>query len=502
MTTLSKTSRSSAHPSRHVYDAIIIGGQMGGVLSAALLAKRGHRVLLVDHDGTGSGYEHEGYLLPYGPSVLPQLRGMPAVEEAFNELGLTTTVQRALRPGSPELQLILPRNRITLYPDEGRRLTELQRELGDAGPAVSTAVTALAAYHERSDPLLKEPLDLPPDGMLQAWRLRRVLKQRSAVLAPVPADGQDPVTRLLLQLQPFTSYMAEPALPLAVGRALSQVLGSPGSYPFGREGLRDLLCKRLEELGGEALMHDSEAHVAEGLIFEHDRVAGLKLLQSDKIYRASAVVAATDSAVLRRLIHEKKRHRRLAEMLDLPEVRRFLFTLNWVVRADALPCGMGELALMDTESELGALLIQVLPARRPGGRPDDEQSRVVCAGAFVPEAARGLGEPHLKALAEQLAAQLDQLMPFTRDHLLLASAPYLHAEVVRSNRLVPHPLSHIEAEQILGVEGLRQRTPIKNLFLANREVLPGLGMEGELLAGIRAARLVQAGLHRHDPLKR
>ena len=72
---------------------------------------------------------------------------------------------------------------------------------------------------------------------------------------------------------------------------------------------------------------------------------------------------------------------------------------------------------------------------------------------------------------------------------------------MRGSRLLPHPLYSFETEAFLGVTGLKQRTPAKNLFLAGREVLPGLGLEGELLAGMRAARLVQEMLKKKDPLK-
>ncbi|MFP2899604.1 NAD(P)-binding protein [Corallococcus sp. 4LFB] len=85
-------------PSRHVYDVIVLGSQVGGALAAALLAKRNHRVLLVEHDGMGPGYEHDGFVLPYAPFVAPPLKAMPAVEEALNELGLSTAIGRALRP--------------------------------------------------------------------------------------------------------------------------------------------------------------------------------------------------------------------------------------------------------------------------------------------------------------------------------------------------------------------------------------------------------------------
>ena len=43
---------------------------------------------------------------------------------------------------------------------------------------------------------------------------------------------------------------------------------------------------------------------------------------------------------------------------------------------------------------------------------------------------------------------------------------------------------------------------MKNLFLASREVLPGLGLEGELLAGVRAAKLVHLLLNKNKAIRR
>ncbi|MFN7132598.1 MAG: desaturase, partial [Myxococcales bacterium] len=85
-------------------------------------------------------------------------------------------------------------------------------------------------------------------------------------------------------------------------------------------------------------------------------------------------------------------------------------------------------------------------------------------------------------------------------HLVLRSSPYLDAKNARGSRLLPHPLLEIGRPRYLGFTGLPQRTPGKNLFLANREVLPGLGVEGEFMAGWRAASLVQDVLKKHDPL--
>jgi phytoene dehydrogenase-like protein len=427
---------------------------------------------------------------------------MPTVEEAFTELGMTSTVQRALRPHLPELQLILPRHRADLHTDLIRRRTELGREFGETAEGLLSALTATASQHEASDAFFKEQPSLPPDGFFDAWGLKKKIRQHPGLEAHPRLSNNTPPGALLRGLLPFLTYLDEPSSPLALTRPLSQALQSPQRFPGGNEGLRELLVRRLSELGGDVLTREnSDSFVVEEISFDGARFAGVKLVRSDIIYRASCLVAAMDSGALRRLVTDRKRHRGLLEQLDASSTKSLLFSVNWVVPASALPRGMGELLLVETEDvELRPLLVQVHPARTPGGK-EDEALRVVCAGAFVPASVRELGEEHMQALAQRIDAQLDTLMPFTREKRVLRSAPYLDAGGVRGSRLMPHPLYSFEADAFLGVTGLKQRTPAKNILLAGREVLPGLGLEGEFLAGMRAARLVQEMLKKKNPLK-
>ena len=213
-------------------------------------------------------------------------------------------------------------------------------------------------------------------------------------------------------------------------------------------------------------------------------------------------MSATDTGALRRLISDRKRNRRLSEQLDQSTIKSFLFAVNWVLPEPLLPRGMGELLLLDTQdAELGPLLVQVHPARTADGK-EDPALRVVCAGGFVPASVRDLGEGYLQSLAMRIDAHLAALMPFTQDQRVLRSAPYLDAGAVRGARLMPHPHYVFDSEAVLGLTGLKQQTPAKNLLLAGREVLPGLGLEGELLAGERASRLVQEMLKKKAVLKR
>ncbi len=490
----------SGPTTKQQFDVIVIGAQLGGVLCGALLQKRGYRVLHVEHDGVAGGYEHGGYLLPYAPFILPPLKSMPLVDDAFHELGIQTQFQRAQRPHAPDLQLVSSLHRLDLHADDHKRLKELQRELAaDAEPLDAALKTAFLA-HEPSDAFFKSGPELPPDGFFEGWGLKKRIKQHPGLDTPLSLPLQ-PLSALLYALRPFVSFSHGERHPIARARALGQILRSPLRYPGGRDGVRELLQKRLQDLGGEVLAKDGHSvPVVEELSFDGSRLEGVKLLKSENIYKGTTLVAATDAGALRRLLTDKKKHRKLAEELETSKPKEFLFTVNWVLPARLLPRGMGELVLFSTEdAELPRLLLQTSWARKVGAKADETDALVITAGAFVPAAARELGEDHLRELADKLEAQLDRLLPFVRQKLLGRSAPYLDAGSVRGSRLLPHPLFDAFEEEFLGVTGLRQRTATKNLFLANREVLPGLGLEGELMAGIRAARLVQESLRKRKP---
>ena len=118
--------------------------------------------------------------------------------------------------------------------------------------------------------------------------------------------------------------------------------------------------------------------------------------------------------------------------------------------------------------------------------PDE---RVVCASGFVPGDTRGIHA--LRAAAARLREAVSDAIPFFERHLVAESAP-LVADPSRAELPPVHPLYAADLDSTLGVTGVPVRGPWKNLFFAGREVLPGLGMEGELYAGIQAAGYVAA----------
>lgn len=480
----------SPTPGRHVYDAIVVGGQLGGVLTAALLARHGLHVLLVPHDGQSTPYKHADWRLPHAPFVLPPLKEIPLLEEQLLALGVTTTVHRLLR--APPLQVIAPKLRFERSPDEAARVKEFTRALGDRAEAYEAAWTKAVEVSTASDPFFGTHPDLPPEGFFATWRFRRVLAKVDGLEQDTTLDAASPLRALL----PWAAPVANPA-PLTRSRALGHVLSAPTVFPGGREAFLTLLQERARELGADVLLPDE---AVEWLSFEGSTAAGVRLTRTDTIYKAPVLVAACDLDVLTKLVPEAKR--KAGEKL-LPRVtpKKALFTLNVVLPEKALPRGLGELALVQGDAfDGGAALLQVSPART-ATELDSPDYRVLSVAVPAPLELKAAGEPAVRAFVETLWAALDELLPFARKHAALESTPWLDAPAVVAGRGEPSPLFPVPDDAWLGVSALSTSSPWKHLLLASRQVLPGLGLEGEALAASRAVKQIEASLKKDDPLK-
>ena len=93
-------------------------------------------------------------------------------------------------------------------------------------------------------------------------------------------------------------------------------------------------------------------------------------------------------------------------------------------------------------------------------------------------------------------------MPFTKPHVALESTPWVDAPHVVAGRAEVAPLFQLSPEAWLGAVGLTTNSPWKRVLLAGRQILPGLGFEGEVLAAQRAVKMVETSLKKNDPLKK
>lgn len=481
-----------------MYDVLVLGAELGGALAAALLAKRGLRVFWAEHAHLAPGYEHEGFLFASQPYVVPPFRMWPMVESCFTELGLTTGFQRALKPTGP-WQIVLPRHRLDLPTDAPRRLAELQREFGTGGARVAEALGALAALPETSDPFFRFLDDFAPRGWLERIRLRRRASRVEGLTRPSPLSSDEPLDRLLGGLVPFL-VQQEPAGPLAVTRVLAQLLKTPLRLPGGREGLREALGRRFTELGGTLLPQEGlVGRAVDGVDFDGPQVT-LRVRGAEAVYRAQWLVAAMDPGLLARLLPEEGPGSKVADHLGSLVPRRLVLTVHWVVPERALPRGMGDLVVLDG-GQTGPVWIQVQATRRAGARGEEEGLRTVSASALVGSGVRDAGESGLRLPAAGMERALEALMPFSLSQRLARSVPLVDGPGALAG-MGPQLLYGAVEGSASGIEGLGVRTPARHVLFAGREAVLGVGVEGELLAGARAAALVHEQVRKRDPLRR
>lgn len=504
---------------QRIYDVCIVGSQLGGVVAGALLARRGLRVLHVAHGDLGQGYSDHGYALPWGPVAVPSPRHMPAAEAVLAELGLTTDVGRALEPSDPDLQLLLPRHRVDVTRDPAVLRGELRREWPEEAEALETALGALSSHYDVAGFFLKAAPPLPPDGLGEKLAVRKALKvAQSAPNAPKepvgkrsPLHGLDDheLVRSLRIATRFLTYLDGELSPLSEVRLLGGALRGTHRLAAGQGALRELIRKRIVESRGELKGGPGDPAVVSAIDLEDGRIGGIHLSDSPDTFVARSYVFAADADAVRKLLPPEAAAARQCRVLGQIAPRRRLFSVNLVVKAAALPPALGDnvLALRDSNGGDGlenAVFLQILPARRDGKKGPGElvaDERVVCASAFIPASTTAKDE--LTAAAARIREAVAEAIPFFERHLVAESAPVLNAPPHQQEgvRLLSQPLYEGELEATLGVTGLPVRAPWRNAFFAGREVVPGLGLEGEFFAGIQAAAHVVASLGSKNVLK-
>ena len=506
---------------QRVYDVCILGSQLGGVVAGALLARRGFRVLHVAHDDPGFHYADHGYVLPFGPAVIPSPRHLPAAEAVLSELGLVTDVTRALVASHTDLQLLLPRHRVDLSRDASVLRSELRREWPADAEALEAGFAQLATQFDFASFFLRASPPLPPAGLGERWTVRKALRAASSApgAPPEPVGEARPfrgmegheLVRSLLVAHRFLTYLDGAPSPLSLVRLLGGAFRGTHRLPGGLGTLREMVRRRIAESRGELRGGPGEPALAGGLEMSRNRVEAVRLAGSPDAHVARAFVAATDSERFLALLPEEARASRQAAPLRRVRAARQLLVLDLVVKASALPPALGEnvLALRDPGAGDGldnAVFLQVLPARRDASKGAGERAepgdvvadeRVVCASAFVPA---GIGGDALREAAGRIREAVAEAIPFFERHLVAESVPLLAAPE-RAGQSQVHPLYRSEIDDGLGIGGLPVRSPWRNLLFAGREVVPGLGVEGEFYAGIQAAGHVAALLGSKDALR-
>jgi hypothetical protein len=485
------------------YDVIIIGSELGGLAAAALVARRGYRVLVLGDAALSQSYHLGPFTLPRSPFAFIGLES-PAVRKVLGELGLAQVLRRKLTALQPHYQVVLPDQRLDVCEDPDLNSRELEREFPRDQAVIGAYAPRVAAINATLDALLDQDVTLPPDSF---WERRDVGK----IEAQLPSFEEDLLAGLPAG-HPYRAVAAAPAWLAAdldvasvgsVGTARLAEIHRGGVWRLegGRDVLRQLLVERIQTHSGEV----RERATPEEIIVKRGRVAGVKILERSEELGCDHVIAALPAARLLALFPDRP-PKALGKAAQAITPAGYRYTLNLVLSVAGLPEALGGAvcAITDPSQPLrgdNALGIFV-------GDPDPEGRVVVSVQALAPPEAE-----HDPAILFQLRlalrARLDDVLPFHVEHLLAVDSPHDDAppegQVTTAVVRTPAPMDAVWASTLprcLGVGAVGHDVGVKHLYLCGRQNLPGLGFEGELASAWGCARLISAGETRKDLLKR
>ncbi len=483
------------------FEVVVCGSEPAGLIAAALLARRGMRVLVCDLERTPASFVAGGHLLPRDPGLLPQTDAEPAAR-VLRELNCVPVVRRRAPVTHPGLQLVWPRGRLNLDATTPRP-DQLERLFPGEGHLVAQALERLRATGKRLDPLLASDLTLPPDGFWERREVARVEGQLPSpatdLLAPLPAAH--PLRATLGALATLGTSLA----PLDAGnvaQARAVEVGHRGLFRLDGASIawRELFVDKLTTALGEV----RERLTPVELMFRRGRPFALRMRPRDEMIGLDHLVWAAPLPELTALCGDQA-PRRLRDVAAAIRPACYRYTLVALVRRQALPADLGSrvIAVGHPEQpaiEDNALLLTVglEGPRQPGLVP-------LWVDCLVPAAAAA-AEGYLSVVRSRVRERLMALAPDLERHLVLLASPHdglppelpgaAEPEPVRTTPM--RPAFTCDLPRVLGVGAAPLATGLKNVLLVGAGTLPGLGVEGDFAAGWGVAKLLGGGRPRRD----
>jgi phytoene dehydrogenase-like protein len=492
------------------YDVAVIGAEPAGVITAALLAKRGRRVVLVDNGEDTTVYKRRGLRLPLSPSLIPAFLDSPPVRRVHQELGVSPELRTQSYSPTPPFQAVMPQHRVAILSDREALFAEIAAEFPDVAKAAANFFATIDQLNAEIDAFLTETLPVRPSTFFERLGQARALSRVAHLALPfeshrawagIPADH--PVRDLLLTPLNFFGHLApeQPSTFQAVRLISSYFRGLVRFYdPLG--GLSSFLWRAAREAGVDV----HRGATIEDLVVKGRRLERFTLSDSSDECRADYFVANTLSS-FQALLPATQKSSRYALEEQAVQPAGTLLVMNLVVDKDVIPCGMGEHVIVlngrrqarDGEPVDPPVLLNRLPAQGSESRKDgaiDERHEILSVACPVRTDDVEHTPARLAGLRAQLFERVARVIPFLRENLRDASLPSesstwdieTDAPMRRVDPWRLHPLFQTGAPPLLGVAARPVRTYYKNLVRTGRDIVPGLGIEGEYMSGLLGAQ--------------
>jgi phytoene dehydrogenase-like protein len=498
-----------------VWDLVVVGGGIGGLVVAARVACAGRAVLLLEaSDALGGecrGVMQDDHPYDLGVSLLAGAVPGGPIAAVRDRLG----VDLAIAPCDPALQVALPRHRVDLPSGADGWWPEIQREFPEEEEGWHALVTDLAALVRDRDELVRHLSPWPPGGWRERFRCWRTLTRRTWV------GGARQATRRLRKAAetPFQETLAEYGLGAASRQVFEaclwyllvrgtgecstleaavavQDLREGMAFPVGGPGaLTGLLSQRLRRGGGEIRLQTSVAHV----LIERGRIAGVTTSAGETIRSRSVVTDLPPGVRIGDLVHTPRGWAQRRGSVQEPwRPHRVAELLGVAIPETLIPSALGRHCLVVGEAGRPACDENLVFVRRTSDAhtsgPRDGLARLT-VGRFVPPAT----SDDRRVASQALWDALDRVIPGVAQaavHHVFLPSPGLGGLWGRDVAAVRYTT---ETTEWLGRRGFRHETGWPNLRTVGPWTYPGRSVADVVEGAMHVADTIIGSAHDEAP---
>lgn len=489
---------------------VVIGAGIGGLTTAALLARQGYTVRVFDQaivpGGCASTFKRRGFTFDVGATQVAGLEPGGIHHQIFNELDVP--LPQAI-PCDPACAVFLPGEQVPIQVKRDRTAwhTERQRQF----PGSERFWQLLENLFEVSWQFQARQPVLPPRNGWDLWQLVQAVRPGTLTTLPYTFSTVGDALRKLglegdrrlktfldLQLKLYSQVDADETALLYAATALSVSQTPQGLFHLkgSMQVLSDLLEKALVRDGGYLQMR----HTVEQITTQNGRVAGVTVrndkTKQSRVEPADHVVANVTVQNLVQLLGHSvpSGYRRRVDNLP-PASGAFVIYLG--VEAAAIPshCPPHLQFLYNYDGPIGENNSLFVSVSRPGdGRAPAGQATII-ASTFT-DPAQWWQTDHYDQLKREFT---DGALQRLSSYFDLSPEHILHVEAATPRTFARFTARHRGMVGGLGMRvstfgpfGFANRTPIKGLWLVGDSTHPGEGTAGVSYAAQTVAHQILA----------
>ncbi|MEG3919975.1 NAD(P)-binding protein [Microcoleus sp. T3_A4] len=534
-----RTPESKSNPADTKGRVTVIGGGIGGLTAAALLARRGYKVLVLDQaivpGGCASTFKRKGFTFDVGATQVAGLEPGGIHHRIFSELDIELP---AATPCDPACAVFLPGETapISVWRDPQKWQEERQRQFPGSEPfwQLLSALFKASWKFQGRDPVL------PPRNFWDFWQLIQAVRPDTLITLPFTfmtvgdalrlcglGDNLRLKTFLDLQLKLYSQVDTEETALLYAATALGVSQEPQGLYHLqgSMQVLSDQLVEAIERDGGKVLLrHTVESIVtangqATGTVIRNqktgevwtetaDRIVAnvtaqnlVKLLSSEPIIEnltdnltENLSVKSESSETTNKLPNQMAGYKYRVDKLP-PASGAFVIYLG--VHESAIPanCPPHLQFLYDYDGEIGENNSLFVSVSHPGDGRAPKGMATIIASSFT-DTRMWWNSVDYEGLKQKYTvgaiARLSEYFNLTPESIVHqeAATPRTFARYTARDRGVVGGIG--QRIPTFGPFGFANRTPIKNLWLVGDSTHPGEGTAGVSYSALTVVRQMEA----------